>query len=392
MALKPAPAKTEISDTYPLPSNATARTGFGNLWEWATSLLGTTGSLIAMLSSSKLIDPMAIYNLSLVPTVSGNALTMTVKSADGLTALAADNVGIIAQRHITPSTGSMLTRNLTANISLIISSGSTLGHANATEGVIYWYLIDSAGTQELAASTKDFGYSGLVTTVAEGGAGAADSATVMYSNTARSNVPFRCIGRSFDAQTTAGTWTVAPTIVELCPFSTAVQPMPAGIGPLPYSGATIPFGFIDCNQAAVSRTTYSRLFAAIGTTWGVGDGSTTFGLPPTPGRVAIGDGTGSGLTARTLGQAAIGEENHALTIAELAAHNHTGSTIAINALGLNTVAGGSNTRVAGSDGVTGPANLTPTGSVTIASQGSGTAHNTMQPSLVTKMIISTGGQ
>ena len=37
------PARTEISDTYPLPSNATARTGFGRLWDYATTLLGSTG-------------------------------------------------------------------------------------------------------------------------------------------------------------------------------------------------------------------------------------------------------------------------------------------------------------------------------------------------------------
>jgi hypothetical protein len=39
-----APAKTEISDTYPNPSNAVARTGFGKLWDWATTLLGTSGT------------------------------------------------------------------------------------------------------------------------------------------------------------------------------------------------------------------------------------------------------------------------------------------------------------------------------------------------------------
>jgi microcystin-dependent protein len=41
-----------------------------------------------------------------------------------------------------------------------------------------------------------------------------------------------------------------------------------------------PTGWLECNGAAVSRTTYSVLFATIGTTWGAGDGSTTFNLPP----------------------------------------------------------------------------------------------------------------
>lgn len=48
---------------------------------------------------------------------------------------------------------------------------------------------------------------------------------------------------------------------------------------LPFAGGTIPRGFLACNGAAVSRTTYAALFSAIGTTYGSGDGSTTFNLP-----------------------------------------------------------------------------------------------------------------
>lgn len=46
-----------------------------------------------------------------------------------------------------------------------------------------------------------------------------------------------------------------------------------------YASSTLPTGFLKCNGAAVSRTTYSALFTAIGTTFGSGDGSTTFNLP-----------------------------------------------------------------------------------------------------------------
>lgn len=48
---------------------------------------------------------------------------------------------------------------------------------------------------------------------------------------------------------------------------------------LPFAGGTIPSGFLACNGAAVSRTTYSALFSAIGTTYGGGNGSSTFNLP-----------------------------------------------------------------------------------------------------------------
>jgi microcystin-dependent protein len=62
-----------------------------------------------------------------------------------------------------------------------------------------------------------------------------------------------------------------------------VQPtsyLPAG-SIISFAGTTPPSGFLTCPTSAttLSRTTYAALFAAIGTTWGVGDGSTTFGMP-----------------------------------------------------------------------------------------------------------------
>ena len=48
---------------------------------------------------------------------------------------------------------------------------------------------------------------------------------------------------------------------------------------LPFAGTTVPTGFLLCNGALVSRTTYAALYAAIGTKWGAGDGKTTFKLP-----------------------------------------------------------------------------------------------------------------
>ena len=68
--------------------------------------------------------------------------------------------------------------------------------------------------------------------------------------------------------------------------------------------------YLLCNAQAVSRSTYSALFTAVSTTYGVGDGSSTFNLPDLQGRVPVGAGSGSGLTARTLG-ATGGVENTA---------------------------------------------------------------------------------
>jgi hypothetical protein len=77
-----------------------------------------------------------------------------------------------------------------------------------------------------------------------------------------------------------------------------------------------------CDGSAISRTTYSTLFASIGTTWGAGDGSSTFNLPDLRGRTTVGVGQGPSLTNRALA-AAGGEESHPLTVAELASHGHS---------------------------------------------------------------------
>jgi microcystin-dependent protein len=101
---------------------------------------------------------------------------------------------------------------------------------------------------------------------------------------------------------------------------------PQGVAPpgaiMSYAGSTAPTGWLLCDGSAVSRTTYAALFTAISTTYGAGDGSTTFNLPDTRGRTVVGAGQGTGLSNRLVG-AVGGEETHQLTIAELASHTHT---------------------------------------------------------------------
>jgi microcystin-dependent protein len=62
---------------------------------------------------------------------------------------------------------------------------------------------------------------------------------------------------------------------------------PAGVISM-YGGSTAPNGWLLCDGSAVSRTTYARLFSAIGTKYGAGNGSTTFNLPNFKGRVPVG--------------------------------------------------------------------------------------------------------
>lgn len=90
-----------------------------------------------------------------------------------------------------------------------------------------------------------------------------------------------------------------------------------------FAGNVAPEGWLACNGAAVSRTTYAALFAAISTGWGAGDGSTTFNVPDFRRRVAVGSGgTGSAYLGNTVGNVG-GEEAHVQAEVEMAAHTHT---------------------------------------------------------------------
>ena len=92
----------------------------------------------------------------------------------------------------------------------------------------------------------------------------------------------------------ASSTVVAPTDSnywsQISTYADLVDPVPTGVV-LPFGGSTVPEGFLLCNGAAISRTTYAKLFAAIGTLYGAGDGATTFNLPDMRDRFAEGSGT-----------------------------------------------------------------------------------------------------
>ena len=120
----------------------------------------------------------------------------------------------------------------------------------------------------------------------------------------------------------------------------------------PWTKAAAPDGYLLCNGAAVSRTTYADLFAVISTTYGAGDGSTTFNVPNLQGKMPQGydgntynlAGTGGANTitvAVTNNQAATNASNQAVTVtgsisntsltsAQLASHSHNIQKYAIS--------------------------------------------------------------
>lgn len=99
---------------------------------------------------------------------------------------------------------------------------------------------------------------------------------------------------------------------------------------VPWSDSSAPSGFLECNGAAVSRTTYSALFAVVGTTYGAGDGSTTFNVPDLQDNVAIGKSntkavgsTGGANTVTSTGNVSGSTANATLSTDQLASHSHS---------------------------------------------------------------------
>lgn len=177
----------------------------------------------------------------------------------------------------------------------------------------------------------------------------------------------------------------------------------------PYGGSSAPTGFLLCNGSAVSRTTYADLFAAIGTTYGTGDGSTTFNLPNANGRTPIGAGNYtdpvSGSVTRSMGGTG-GAEKHQITAAEMASHNHGGGSHTHTTIADASASGGTAPTASNyvarrrsdgdaqdyillGSGTAATLGLTSSSGTTISSVGSDTAHNNMQPYFVTNYIIKT---
>lgn len=160
---------------------------------------------------------------------------------------------------------------------------------------------------------------------------------------------------------------------------------------IPYAGSSAPSGWLLCDGSAVSRTTYAALFAIISTTYGTGDGSTTFNLPDLRGRSPIGKNAG---TFTTLG-ATGGEETHILVTAEAPSHTHT-LTDPGHGHQERSGGGSGSSQTHASVGTTfsssalygnNPETEVKTTGITMASVGSDGSHNNLQPYQVLNFIV-----
>ncbi len=150
-------------------------------------------------------------NIAWIVTVAGNELNFGLTDQGG-SALSTSNPGLV-YFPVFNSTGTTKSSGVkvTTNQAFVLTNGSTIGHSNAVASLVHFYFVNSSGVK-LAVSSKFHDCSRPVTTVAEGGAGGADSATTLYSDGAYSNVPAVYLGSLQSTQATAGAWVTALTV------------------------------------------------------------------------------------------------------------------------------------------------------------------------------------
>lgn len=201
-----------------------------------TTLAATTGTITTVNSTTGNITTVNAATVTATGTITaetltfegGGSLTKVPESAiKPITASVAANALTVTLnattldfRSATLTSGTVVSRVISSPVSVVVSSGSTLGTVSAVQSRIVVLALDNAGTVELAvvniSGGNDLTETGLISTTAEGGAGAADSASTVYSTTARTNLAYRVVGYIESTQATAGTWATTPSTIQGC--------------------------------------------------------------------------------------------------------------------------------------------------------------------------------
>jgi hypothetical protein len=207
--------------TWVVESGATARTSLGITDSTSPDaagdfVIGETAS--SSVSVSFPFHGAPIINGKLSLSVAGSILTVALKGLNGSDPSASNPVFVSVADGSNAFAGTYSLRKVTSALSVAISNGSTLGHSNAVASAVYFYVIDNAGTLELAASSRYFGLDAITDSTTEGGAGGADSRTLLYSTTARTSVAITCLMRWKSTQTNAGVWAAVTGEQQLAPF------------------------------------------------------------------------------------------------------------------------------------------------------------------------------
>ena len=263
--------------------------------------------------------------------------------------------------------------NATGNVVMMRVAGNTGVTLSRSSTLLQHVVCDGTSVRTVAQSDATFGSLAVTGDTAIGGA-VSVGGTFLTTGAVKLN----------STVTVSGT-AIFKSNVSIGGTLTGAGGIPTG-GITPYGGGTAPTGYLLCYGQAISRSTYSALFAITSTTYGVGNGSTTFNVPDLRGRVVAGqddmggssanrltDQTG-GVNGDTLGDSG-GLETHTLTTDQLAAHTH-GTYQLWN-------------QKAGNPGLPQPYQVYDNTTGNTASTGGDGAHNNVQPTFILNYIIKT---
>jgi len=394
------------------------------------SLVATTDT--ATVTNAMLAGSIVDTKLSTISTASkvSNSATTATSSNTASTIVARDASGDF--------TAGTITAALTGNASTATSATSATTATTATSATTATTATNLAGGaggsvpyQSSANTTAMLPNGTLGQVLTSNGGTSAPSFQTASGGNLTGDVTSVGVATTISASVVTSNMIVDGTIV-VADLAAAVQAFLTPTATIvSYAASSAPTGWLLCSGQAVSRTTYATLFSTISTTYGVGDGSTTFNVPDLRGRAAVGldnmggtDATRLDL-ANTLGTGA-GAQYHTLTTAQLASHTHTGpshthtfttgtvssnhdhayndsffaeGTVANFGLGGSPVGVDYDNSYLGFEvgRTTGGISANHTHSGTTNGEGTGatgsaggdTAHNNMQPSLLLNYIIKT---
>lgn len=313
----------------------------------------TTAKIANSAVTTAKLDNYSITNTKFLPSAI-NGLTAKTSLADADELSVYDSAGVVA---ITGFTFSGSAPSYTATATTASAHGLTTGNSLTVSGATGNTSVNGVFTITVTSSTQ-----------------------FTYTVTSNASV------------TGSPVYIVNPGLKKITYLDLLAQMVPTGTVN-PFAGSVEPAGWLLCYGQAISRTTYAALFAVIGTTYGVGDGSTTFNVPDLRGRVIAGQDDMGGTSANRLTGTLTGgvdgdvlggtggNEGNTLDATQIPAHTHTY---------------GPQTGRYGANGQTYSSSIFPPSSgdsdrgtytMTSAATGGGLAHNNVQPTIVLNYII-----